>query len=336
MNETVRFFILFVFIFFFKSGNAQFFYFEEPDKVVRVAMKLTDWEQLNENEALRYFSTKGIEHINTKKAGDKTSIFGKLRCNSCTNFVELVFEEGIIVEFNESFTFYVPSFADITRSLDPSVFTELTKEAPIHDMAVLKTFSESYRKNMRVIDDKLAKYDSSAYQLFLGNYYNLGNKFITRTGSFKHIDLMFEIILKQKTILKKESYIIDKIDLKEFDFNDIQGMINLFLKDALYNGVVLKKNFIDVEFSELEEGVLGVAQSMNDDNNIKIRIDKDNWFKASPAKRWYVLYHELGHDALNLEHGYGGRMMNPISDYGYSWIEFWEDRQKMFFYHLSK
>jgi hypothetical protein len=336
MNTRLNVLVLFVFIGLFKPVKAQFFYFEKPSEVIRVAMKLTDWEHLNENEAIRYFSAKEIEYVNTKKLGLKTSIFGKFNCNSCGHFVELVFEDGIIIEINETFGFYIPSFVDLARSFDPIIFEEIISEAPIHDMAVLDAFSQNYRKRMRVLDDKLALYDSTTYQMAIANYYYLGHKLIKRTGSFKHVDSFFEIILKQQITLTKESYNIDGIDLMEFDFNDIDGMIQLFLKDALYNGVTLKNNIIDVEFSELDAGILGVAQSMNDDNHIKIRIDRENWFEASPAKRWYVLYHELGHDALNLEHGYGGRMMNPISDYGYSWSEFWEDRQKMFFYHISK
>jgi hypothetical protein len=49
-----------------------------------------------------------------------------------------------------------------------------------------------------------------------------------------------------------------------------------------------------------------------------------------------VLYHELGHDILNLKHGFGGRMMDPVSDLGYSWDEFWTARQDMFFYYLTR
>lgn len=336
MNKSLNLILLFVFCGFFKSVKSQFFYFEDPSEVIGVEMKLTDWEQLNENEVLKYFSKEGIEYVNTKKIGSKTSIFGKFNCNSCLNFVELVFENQIIIEINETFTFLVPSLLDISRSLDPTIFGELIGKAQVHDVAALDAFSQNYIKRMRVLDDKLSLYDSSKDQTLIANYYYLGNKLIISSGSFKHIDLMFEIILKQQTTLTKESYRIDGIDLMQFDFNNIEGMIQLFLKDALYNGVSLNKNIIDVEFSELDEGILGIAQAMNDDSHIKIRIDRENWFEASPAMRWYVLYHELGHDALNLGHGYGGRMMNPISDYGYSWSEFWEDRQKMFFYHISK
>ena len=60
------------------------------------------------------------------------------------------------------------------------------------------------------------------------------------------------------------------------------------------------------------------------------QIDPEKWAKSSSQKRWYVLYHELGHDVLNLEHGQGGKMMFNFVDRNYTWDEFFNDKQYMF------
>ena len=42
------------------------------------------------------------------------------------------------------------------------------------------------------------------------------------------------------------------------------------------------------------------------------------------------MYHELGHDVLNLDHGNGGKMMFNYVDRDYSWKEFFVDSDYMF------
>ena len=55
-----------------------------------------------------------------------------------------------------------------------------------------------------------------------------------------------------------------------------------------------------------------------------------SWANASIQKKWYILYHELGHDVLNLNHGEGGKMMFNFADREYSWDEFYQDKDYMF------
>lgn len=59
-----------------------------------------------------------------------------------------------------------------------------------------------------------------------------------------------------------------------------------------------------------------------DDFNIFLKVDPGKWSRASIVKRWYILYHELGHDVLNFEHGEGGKMMFNFTEEDYSWEVF--------------
>ena len=63
---------------------------------------------------------------------------------------------------------------------------------------------------------------------------------------------------------------------------------------------------------------------------IIIKVNPKEWSTASNEKRWYNLYHELGHDILNLQHGEGGKMMFNYSDKEYTWDEFFQDKDYMF------
>ena len=66
-------------------------------------------------------------------------------------------------------------------------------------------------------------------------------------------------------------------------------------------------------------------------SQIIIKIDPEKWAKAPSIKRWYILYHELGHDVLNLKHGQGGKMMFNFPLSSEITIEnFVEDRNYMF------
>ncbi len=93
---------------------------------------------------------------------------------------------------------------------------------------------------------------------------------------------------------------------------------------------------IDVAFEPLEKNVIAIAKGKNNDSKIILRVNPDKWLQANPATRWYILYHELGHDFFNLRHGQGGRMMFNYPTEMYDWVDFFEDRDFMFEYFFTK
>ena len=135
---------------------------------------------------------------------------------------------------------------------------------------------------------------------------------------------------------------------------DLEFMVNLFLDDIINNNLergepsLLIKNLrlqrksqtngikINATFKPLEDGVLALSYGSKDNKNIILKVDPEGWSKASSAKKWYTLYHELGHDVFNFEHGQGGKMMFNYSDEEYTWDNFNEDRNYMFDVFLKK
>ena len=107
-------------------------------------------------------------------------------------------------------------------------------------------------------------------------------------------------------------------------------------------GILTLDNFdvkqkITATFESLEGNILAKALGRGYNNQIVIKIDPEKWAKASSIKRWYILYHELGHDVLNLKHGEGGVMMFTYPNKAnYSWEDFIRDRSTMFKYYKKK
>lgn len=78
-----------------------------------------------------------------------------------------------------------------------------------------------------------------------------------------------------------------------------------------------------MKFKPLEEGVLGIANGMNDNYVTNISIDPDEWSKASKWKRLWVVYHEIAHDIYNVKHGEGGELMDATVPNEVSFLDFY-------------
>ena len=117
-------------------------------------------------------------------------------------------------------------------------------------------------------------------------------------------------------------------------------MINFFIEDYNRYSKKVNEKFISPKifdeknilatFETLQGNTIALSYGMDNDSKIIIKVDPEKWANASEVKRWYILYHELGHDILNLKHGEGGKMMFNFVDREYTWDEFYEDKEYMF------
>lgn len=137
---------------------------------------------------------------------------------------------------------------------------------------------------------------------------------------------------------------------------NIEDMIKLFindLKEQLNDFALINKGKIDLKkrslldanldellikatFEEMDNDVLAVSFGINNDKNVIVKVNPTNWIEASNQKKWYIIYHELGHDILNFRHGEGDKMMFNFIDKKYTWTDFFDDRKKMFDIYFSK
>jgi hypothetical protein len=86
----------------------------------------------------------------------------------------------------------------------------------------------------------------------------------------------------------------------------------------------------NLRFQSIDQNIIALAIGKDNNSKVDIVFDPDYWQTFNQAKRFYVFYHELGHDIFNLNHGNGGKMMFVYADRDITWDDFFEDRESMF------
>ena len=88
---------------------------------------------------------------------------------------------------------------------------------------------------------------------------------------------------------------------------DFSIYVDKFYRDLAFYGIytVKPKNII-IKFSNLNSLKItthmhGVSFGQNDESKIEIYINPSSWNKFNKPKRYYLMYHELAHDILDLE-----------------------------------
>jgi len=145
--------------------------------------------------------------------------------------------------------------------------------------------------------------------------------------------LVKNLIYKDGKIVTNLRLIIGGTNIEDVNVYDLEAMIRLFLKDCEQNNIKLSSDYkITSTFETLDKGVLAKAYGIFNDEEIIIKVNPQDWSQASNPKRWYILYHELGHDVLNLQHGQGGKMMFNYTEKDYNWEDFMKDKDYMFYF----
>lgn len=113
-----------------------------------------------------------------------------------------------------------------------------------------------------------------------------------------------------------------------YDSNEeIKPYIDKFFRDLNNHGLtpVIPQDFI-VKFSDLESHkntshTHGISFGYKDDDRVEIYINKNSWNSFNKTQKYYIVYHELSHDILNLDdlndsdENYGDIMYPYISKY---------------------
>ena len=168
-------------------------------------------------------------------------------------------------------------------------------------------------------------------QLLRQTYYTEGEKDGLFESYHENGRLSAKILYKNGVFTTQLIFTIGEIDIRNVNFYDLEPMIKLFLKDCEENNIKLSSDYkITSTFETLDKGKVALSYGIFNDKEIIIKVSPQEWRKASKPKRWYILYHELGHDVLNLKHGQGGKMMFNFTEEDYTWYDFLEDKYYMF------
>lgn len=173
--------------------------------------------------------------------------------------------------------------------------------------------------------------------LFLmGETYNSASNIYHLVFSFQDNGMSEIIDMAKKSISNFDKladnlrFNIGELDMRKINQYDLEAMIKCFLDDCKKHKKSINNNLIKATFERLDGSIIALSYGYDDDEKIIIKVDPEKWASSSIEKRWYILYHELGHDVLNLEHGQGGKMMFNFVDKEYTWDDFFNDKEYMF------
>lgn len=88
--------------------------------------------------------------------------------------------------------------------------------------------------------------------------------------------------------------------------------LDQFIADANKRGIDLshvRDGQIDIYWGDTD-GDIAEAIGMNEDDSVQIIVNPIIWTELSELERKEIMYHEFGHDILNLEHTSHGIMMD--------------------------
>lgn len=194
----------------------------------------------------------------------------------------------------------------------------MSKKSDFNDVLIIHFFLNGVRfENIPAKDGSFSKqhtmYFSFADQLYL-----------------KAEETFNELLLPPDKLSSDSYFKIGNQDLREINQYDLEAMVNFFIADCnRKNKIVQDKQSIKATFEKLEGDKIALSYGYGDDTSIIIKVDPEKWYKSSVIKRWYILYHELGHDILNFEHGQGGKMMFNFAEKEYTWEDFFIDKDYM-------
>jgi hypothetical protein len=315
---------------------AQSFYLADGGKVMRTGFdeETDDWVDLNKSEAREYLTKRGFGHIKETFASGQDIVQGtkSFHGSSVPRLLRVLkFKDNVITGSGDVIEFLLPCLACVVKPMK-FLSPDLYRESEDDDRKVKSTFLKEYKLSLH--RDKIPvelRGDSDHNGFSYSSRVEKSDRIIKRNCSLKVTEYKgsMEFTSSRMVFLLDGEYHVGEYDLKSVNQYDLSLMVKVFLEDCNIHGLRFPEDEVIVSFKGLDGSNIGLSYGMNDESRIELAIDPEKWSEASAPKRWYIVYHELGHDVLNLEHGVGGKMMFNFADRGYSWDEFWEDKEYM-------
>ena len=151
------------------------------------------------------------------------------------------------------------------------------------------------------------------------------------------------IIIFNSNILATKSYTKPPQELIYDSDTELKPYIDKFFRDLNNYNIypVIPKNFT-VKLSDLDAHsptthAHGISYGFEDDDLVEIYINKRSWEAFNKSLRYYIIYHELSHDILNLDdlsdndNNFGKIMYPSISNYQNTTMDDFISNMKLLF-----
>jgi len=117
------------------------------------------------------------------------------------------------------------------------------------------------------------------------------------------VSLRVYSLIKSKSEANKYNEIVSNSYSSDEDFD---MYVQKFYRDIELYGIFPKKPKVQIiKFSKLDQldnttDINGISFGINNDDRIEIYINPSTWAKFNKPMRYFLMYHELAHDVLNL------------------------------------
>lgn len=254
---------------------------------------------------------------------------------------EIVLNQYSNVSTSEIKNCYKKIKNDIVKNYTKNKYTASQVSNKLNQVSLLRNYydimEESIiRKPIPTKNSKEVYFSENIYSV--GEYFKSqkdgDDYFLTFSFAEKGMSTFHDNVIEFLGTPKKDDenlrFTIGNQDVRKINQYDLEAMVKFFLKDCKISNIKVPEiKTLNATFEPLEGDTIALSYAFEDDLLIKIKVDPEKWAKSSMEKRWYVLYHELGHDILNLEHGQGGKMMFNFADKEYTWDDFFQDKEYM-------
>ena len=321
---------------------SQDFYINQKLEVIEVKHVIPpEWINLNINESYSFLDESGFTDIGKTSNGNSEIVNGEIKTKDYIFIRRLFFENKLVTEYSDVIIFFQPCLLCLSNTMNEKLKYNQTMQGILKeqyqyslesDIKLKDLFFKHYSQSLKIDGINSELYGTiSDFSFSYTNSVDLDStKIIRNCKLILDEEDIYNFFSERRVVLNNQDYIVGNYDLKEVNQYELRLMVDVFLTDCKNNGIILNSAEVVTTFEVLDDNTLGLSYGMNNDDVIILKIDPEKWANASIPKRWYLIYHELGHDVLNLEHGNGGKMMFNFADRGYSWKEFWEDRIYMF------
>ena len=182
----------------------------------------------------------------------------------------------------------VPELSNVLNSIPPELSSKRPKEENPN-----KPKTESIQNSETTIQPPIEIKKSSSLSKWL-----IGIIAIILVSLFA-----YKLIQNQLDVNQYDEIVANSYDSEE----DFDMYVQKFYRDLEFYGIYPKKPKVQIiKFSKLDQldnttHIHGLSYGSGDDDRIEIYINPSTWEQFNKPMRYFLMYHELAHDVLNLD-----------------------------------
>jgi hypothetical protein len=122
------------------------------------------------------------------------------------------------------------------------------------------------------------------------------------------VSIIVVVLIYKSSANQTDSDLYESISKSSYESDvDFQMYVDKFYRDIGVYGIYPKKPKTNIiKFTKLDQldnttHIHGLSYGINDDDRIEIYINPSSWKSFNKPMRYFLMYHELAHDILNLD-----------------------------------